>query len=313
MRFRSMGVRGWATMALAALVAAPAAAADGGRAEPVPFRVGFSRALFADLNPNDAQAAMKVWGQTVAQERRVAISPQPRIIDTVETLRREWGAGRLDAVALPLDEFGQIGADGHIAHSFFASVGGQVSDAYIVVTHREGPRVRLADLAGCEVNVFRGPRMALGEPWLELELVRLGLSPSSRHFGGIQRPTKLSKAVLPVFFRQAEAAIVDRRGFETMVELNPQLGRQLRVIASSPPLVSMILVLRTGFDPTVAPEVIASLRDFHRTQAGRQVLTLFQSDQLVDCDPELLRASIALLAEYRRLTVRIEAGGGDAP
>ncbi|MCK7505548.1 MAG: phosphate/phosphite/phosphonate ABC transporter substrate-binding protein [Desulfobacterales bacterium] len=37
-------------------------------------------------------------------------------------------------------------------------------------------------------------------------------------------------------FRQADACVVGRNSYETMVELNPQVGRELKVVASSHPL-----------------------------------------------------------------------------
>jgi hypothetical protein len=62
--------------------------------------------------------------------------------------------------------------------------------------------------------------------------MRSGLEPSADFAGLLSQNSKLAKAVPPVFFRQCPACVVTRNGFQTVCELNPQAGRQLKVIAS---------------------------------------------------------------------------------
>ncbi len=55
------------------------------------FRIGFSRGMFTDVNENDARAAIKVWGETIAEERGVPADPDPAIFkDMAEMLRLSW-------------------------------------------------------------------------------------------------------------------------------------------------------------------------------------------------------------------------------
>jgi hypothetical protein len=57
-----------------------------------PFRVGFSRRLFTDVNENDAKtASIRAWAQTVARERGIHMDPVAQLYDGIaeETFLRE--------------------------------------------------------------------------------------------------------------------------------------------------------------------------------------------------------------------------------
>ncbi|MBI5691808.1 MAG: PhnD/SsuA/transferrin family substrate-binding protein [Verrucomicrobia bacterium] len=260
-----------------------------------------SMRFFQEVNQNDAQAALKVWLQNIASERGVAMNPFGKIVDGAPAMREVLRDREADLVGLAIDEFDALHSAFRYTHLYVIVAGGRVEEDYVLVTHREGGRARLADLEGASLLVYSGPQMALAEPWLDLELVRNHLLPGRQHFRSQQMHSKLTKAVLPVFFRQAEAALVSRRGFETMIELNPQLGRQLRVIAQSPPVIPMVVALAAGMDPIVRAQVAANVTEIHKAPGGRQVLNLLQGERLEEITAARLAPSLALLAEHRRL------------
>ena len=80
--------------------------------------------------------------------------------------------------------------------------------------------------------------------------------------------------------------------------------RQCRHIAVSPKL----RVVLVGLHKDTAPEIKARLRGallgMSSTPAGRQILTLFQSDWLIAMDASAMRASLDLLAAYDRIKAR---------
>ena len=89
--------------------------------------------------------------------------------------------------------------------------------------------------------------------------------------------------------------------FDVMSELNPQLRRDLRVLARSRPLVPAILCFRADFESPEKERVLTALRELHKTPAGEQVLMIFQSEELVSIDEDPLRETAAFLEETERL------------
>jgi hypothetical protein len=107
--------------------------------------------------------------------------------------------------------------------------------------------------------------------------------------------------VLPVFFRQSDACVVTRSGFETMVELNPQLGRQLKILARSPEVVPAVFCFRADYAAGFKEDLFAGVRDLHKSAAGQQVLTVFQSDKIEDQPMSCLDSALELLATHQKL------------
>jgi hypothetical protein len=231
-------------------------------ADPVPFRVGFAESIFMDINPNDAQAAIKVWAQAVATERLVNLIAVPSVIRGRDTMRTEVRAGRLDCRGAAFGRLRPARTRDRLLPCFRYQCRGADDRDLRRARRRNGAQQRLADLASGRAALLRGPRMALAEPWLERELQALGAPPAGTYFAQLSRVSKLSQAVLPVFFGQIDAAVVTRQGFQTMVELNPQIGKDLRELAVSPGYIPVVLAVRAGFTPAILPEIVASLRNF---------------------------------------------------
>jgi ABC-type phosphate/phosphonate transport system substrate-binding protein len=107
--------------------------------------------------------------------------------------------------------------------------------------------------------------------------------------------------VLPVFFRQADACVVTRRGFKTMSELNPQVSQRLKVLAASPGLVPTGFGFRPDYTDPLKNTIVAELARIKDSPAGAQVLTLFQSGSLEAHPLSCLDSAFELLATHQRL------------
>lgn len=121
------------------------------------------------------------------------------------------------------------------------------------------------------------------------------------YFGQIVLKNKIPNTVLPVFFRQADACLVTRSSFETMTELNPQLGQQLRILLVSEPYVPVVFCFRDNYQSEVKAQVLKEIENLHLSPAGRQILTIFQIDKLFEQSSSVLDITIALLQEHQML------------
>lgn len=72
--------------------------------------------------------------------------------------------------------------------------------------------------------------------------------------------------------------------FETMVDLNPQLGRQLRLLAQSPEVVTFVTCIRSDFTGPNRDSTERAYLEAGEHPLGRQALLLFGFDRMLRID-----------------------------
>jgi ABC-type phosphate/phosphonate transport system substrate-binding protein len=137
--------------------------------------------------------------------------------------------------------------------------------------------------------------------WLEALLAQQSLAAPPEFFKATTRAEKPSKAILQVYFRQADACVVTTNVYAVAGELNPQLQRDLRVVAVSPELVPALFYFRPGDKSRAREELEPAILGLHETPAGQQVLTIFQCDRMVKSPTTCLATTRELLKECGRL------------
>ena len=277
------------------------------------FRVGFTSSMFTDVNENDAKASIKVWSQTIAKERGIPINPDAMIIKDTPALLQALRDKAVDAVGITIPEYAAACQEVRLSPLFVTYTSGWMREEYLLLVHKDSQIEHLEDLRGKTLSFYQQPRTCLAQPWLDTLLVQNVGRATAEFLGKITQARQISKAVLPVFFRQSDACVATRAGFETMCELNPQVGHQLKIIACSPELVTVVLCFRADYSSVFKQDLLASLRELHTTAAGRQVLTVFGSDKLEEQPASCLASALELLDRNARLAGRAGASKGREP
>jgi ABC-type phosphate/phosphonate transport system substrate-binding protein len=265
------------------------------------FRVGFTSNLFTDINENDAKAAVRGWAQTVAKQRNIPTDPEPSIFNGVPALLDALQVGRVDALGINILDYAALRRSIRFDPIFVTYVARRQTEQYLLLTHRDSGINGLADLRGRNVSLQHYARACLAQPWLDTLLVQNGFRPVAEFAGKISFNPKLSKTILPVFFRQVEACVATRSGFATMIELNPQLGKQLKILAASPELVPVVFCFRADYAPRFREPLLAGMRELHQTPVGQQVLTIFQTEKIEEQPASFLNSTLELIETYEEL------------
>jgi len=268
------------------------------------FRVAFSSNLFTEINVNDARAAVKVWAETVAKEHDILCDPNPQILEGTESIIQALQNREADAVSILFNEYWRLRQQVKLGNIFVGLINGALTEEYVLLVHQESGIQNLPDLRGGKLVLFENPRMCLALPWLDLLLNDKALGRAAEFFGNQERIKKLSPAVLRVFFRQADAGVVTRSGYKTLMELNPQLGKQLRVLASPPAVVPVVMCFPEDYASPQKEQIFSALEELQKTPAGTQVLTMFKCDKLVQTSTASLDASLELLSKHEGLTAQ---------
>ena len=133
----------------------------------------------------------------------------------------------------------------------------------------------LPALAGKRLLISVSMTNELPYLWLDSVFLAAGLAPALELLGSMDEVNTPARAVLPVFFGQAEACVTLESAYQTLTELNPQIGRQLVVLESTPPVLISVICINPRADEFVTDTIREELPRLAESREGRQLLTLF--------------------------------------
>jgi len=289
---------------------APAAAL-----EPIALHAGFLRTSFSGVNESDAQAAFRVFATRMGEIRGYAISAHVHVFEGTAPLAEYLAEDSLDLLVIDSWDYLTMEPIPNLPVAFAAVEQGEVEDEFLVLVAERSPMSGVSDLAGKHVIVLQSSNASTIRHWFRTEILALGQGEPERVLGRLELKDGLSQTVLPVFFGKADACVVDRRGFEIMVEMNPQVGRALRVLARSDPYVDTVLSVRMrGWEREgQRQDLLDAIQDLPNDPAGRQIMTLFKFDGVVPFEPHYLDSMRSLRRRYESLVSARGGGEGFQP
>ncbi len=225
------------------------------------------------------------------------LAPQQNWVRPSAQLLEGIRSGTVDLFCVTVQEYRQVAQYVDTGRVITSDYGG---DELLVVV-REGSGIAgLAGLRGRSLILQDAPNTSIAEPWLAVSLWREGLESPDQLLGRITKNAKLAQVVLPVFFGQADACVVTRRGLAMMFELNPQLARKLKILLVSPAMVSAFFACRRDYPAHLKKPIFDRLLALKSSPTSKQVLTLFQSPDFTALDAECLHSANSVLEIYER-------------
>jgi ABC-type phosphate/phosphonate transport system substrate-binding protein len=281
------------------------------KAPGAPFRLVFTRDASTYGNDADVQAAIGKWTEFIGEALEKGRPVVSVLTDGGAGVADAFAAGRADFAALSplefLDVESRLQADPFVTYES----NGDVEVPFVLVASAGVKNV--ADLAGKRVVMLLpndAPHPA--RLWLDVLLREAGLPRLHAAFAEVREVKKPSQALLPVFFGQADVALVPRSAFATSAELNPDLGRKLHVLATSPPFVKILVVVARTHGAADRARWMHGVLHAHDNPGTRQIFTVFKLDRFVPCTVQNL-ANVRAVVARRDALDRAERKGAKAP
>ena len=172
----------------------------------------------------------------------------------------------------------------------------------------------LESLAGKRIRVDRNGDRKIGRLWLESEVKKIGGGGLNDYFGKVELVNSAEQLLLPTFFGKADACLVKEDDYRVAVELNPQIGARLAVLATSA-VFPMVLTAATGarFEDIIA-EVGSQPINLMSQRGARQAFDLLKVKGMTpfeEGDLGGLRDILSCLEEQGEVT-KVEGSQEDA-
>lgn len=293
-----------AALALSLIALAQAAPATAGARGEV-LTIGLTKTAFLNVNRNDMEAALKTLAQTIGRKYGYQLEARTHYYEEAAAFAE---ATRTGAIRLAITDSWTYLAMGPASLSatacFVSKEQNHPGKPYLLLARHGTGLNTLPDLRGKKLAILEIVNSSLGRPWLETLLQSNRLGSVETFFRQTQIVAKPTLAVLPVFFGNSDVCLVDAAAFAVMTELNPQVGKDLQIIAASEPLVDGIQLISdagwSGSEET-RQDLVQAMTELHLEPAGQQLLTLFKTDRLVPFAEAHLDSVRRLRASYDQL------------
>ena len=284
----------WLLLLIASFFLQPAA----GMCEETFIKYAVSKRMIGDTNENDALASIKIWTESLAEQLGIEGNPLPHLYHDLRQIE--------DAVTNAKDDFFYITTEEyfHLLPHFDTQKcvvpvrGDSPYEQYVLLVHKASVISSLQELAHSSLIILDNSRMIAGPVWLDNRLHEENLGSIEKHFQNIETVTKINMAVLPVFFQKKKACLVTKDAFLIMSELNPQLSKQLIILAESPPYIPSGLFFRKGYTSSFKQRLYNEIAEWTDIPSYKQLATIFQLDGLRPAESTILDDTFQLFQKH---------------
>lgn len=301
---------------LCSAVSVPARASEAASSslKPESLRLGFDRRIFLGINEADAQAAFKAFVITSARKRGYDLQVSSTVYDDAKSMEAAIKAGVLDLFVVESWTYLGMNISAEGTPHFTSVQEDGLGKAEILLVRSNSLIHSIPDLRGMRLVEYAAANALLGRHWLETVLLEQKLGNCENFFGTIESVTRPSAAVLPVFFGKKDACVVDRASFDILKEMNPQLGRELCILAASEPLIHAVTCLKNSgwSSPRFKQDLIEAVLELRADAAGQQILLVFKTPRIVAFREEHLQSLRELFSRHQRLRAD-PPGGAETP
>lgn len=264
------------------------------------LRVGYSIRTLSDVNPKDARAATAGLVTQLARQEDLDLIAESYIYEQEGEILRDLDSGFLHVINLVGREYVDLAPAAALDPAFVCVRDGTIYERLLFLVAAEDTNRSLASLRGQRILASVSHNTDLSSLWLDHLARTEGLSGSPLE---VEYVLRAGRAVLPVLFGRAEACIVFRSAFRMMVELNPQLGRELAVWRRSPQALMSVLCFNRRAVIPGEEQLRAIIPELPSTPEGRQLHSVFR-----------IEGHVPFAADYmKELQELMRAASGESP
>lgn len=291
-------------LAFIALLSQPSTGTANPRDElPKVLHVAFSSRVFPDVDQKDAQVAMELWARELS--RRAGIpKAQVTIFNNIQEIQGAVRRGDIHMVTMSSMEFLKYRKELKIVPAYVAANRTGRDMENLIVVRRDSGIQKVRELRGKTLATLSAAKNETSLLWLNVLTMREGARQSTSFFRQVYESKKTSQAVIGVFFRKFDSALVTRASFDTCRVVNPQLDKVLVVISKSDSLVGDISCLPSNIGEKLKRAIDAAALGLHENTVGRQMATLFQTNRVIPFNPSYLSGLEELLRERGELMAK---------
>ena len=179
---------------------------------------------------------------------------------------------------LPLEPFCVNYADGH--YGFI----------YHLIVNKKDNIDDIKKLKGESIYIQAHTTDQAATMWVDKLLKDANIKSKEKFFKDIIIDNKATNVLLPVFFNKAKACVITDASLNLLMELNPAIKNQIKILYTSEPIILGLTCLNSNKKNDIGYEVLKDvLPTLQENQYGQQFLDLFRAEKLILFKEEYLK------------------------
>lgn len=251
----------------------------------------------------DARVAIKVWLEDIAASYGGNLTL--RFYDNNATLYNDLRNGNLDMIVLNLPFYFKnksiIDKDAIEFWSIAMSKDKYIK--YYLIAAKDSNINSFKDIKGKSISMITND--SVGDIWIDKNTLINFKKTYKNVFSEIHPVLKESTALLNVFFKKKDLAVVTRKTWETMLELNPAIKNRVKIIEESKekhlPFIGFFSKYADKKSIDAFFELSANLKDL---KGSRQVIDLLKFDSIIKVNEDSFLELEKYYKEYELLQMR---------
>ena len=243
----------------------------------------------------DIEVSLTFWTEEITEETDISES-NARLFDTIEDMRAAFERGDIDMIIAPPMAIARYFKRDELADGFVGVREGGQNNSLLLLAG--GDRVKsLQDLKGKRLIMPSDDELA--DIFLDTLMLKTYRKSYRGIFSSIAPQKKNNRIVLDLFFNKADVALVYAGAFDVMAELNPQIKRKIKVLASYPVRAKNFSYFRKNYP--LREQLTEKAMSYGKFPRAKQILAVYKTPELDYCRVGDLRRFDDLYREYRRL------------
>jgi len=252
------------------------------------YRFIYSKELFFNTKTEDAIALTKIFTEKVKKQNGIEDEAEIVICKNDEELI-DATKTNFDFVLSTTVALVRLLKIGNVKPVLVNQTQGSYGFVYYLVTRKDKNINHLSDLKNRKLNILARSDGQTPSLWLEKILRDNKLPVKNKFFEEITFDYKPTNILLPVFFNKLDAAVITKESFDVMCELNPNIKKDLNILATSKTLLFGVLSFDTKSKNKEREKFIYDILTTMENDAdGRQFLSLFSLDKIIPYKEEYL-------------------------
>ncbi len=248
----------------------------------------FAKNSFHNIKPEDAKATAQILSDHIKKVKKIKKYSTVKLAENdqeiLDICKNDFDLALVTTEQyikfkskLPLEPFCTNFANGNYGYVYhlIVNINDNISD--------------IKQLKGETIYIQAHTQDQAATLWLNKLLRAEKLPLKEKFFGKVFIDNKATNVLLPVFFKKAKACIVTDASLKLLLELNPGIKNQIKILDTSDPILLGVLCLNAS---KKNGENYNSLKDallvLHENQYGKQFLDLFRAEKLVPFKEEYL-------------------------